>query len=107
MVVWSKPKSIDRSPLGREVHEPGEGRTMPVGRTEGDGRALGALQVEVGRVLPGEPDAAVHLYALLRGPHGDRRAVRLRDGHRDRGVRITGGDAAGRVPGHRPRLRDG
>ena len=57
-------------------------------------------------MLPREADAAVHLDALLGGQHGDRRAVRLRHGHRDGGLGVVRGAPQGGVAGDGAGLGD-
>ena len=76
-------------PAGSGDAKFGEPGTVVIGGAEGELVALGPLEVQVGRVLPGHADAAVQLDALLGGVHGDIAAVRLRDGGRDRGVRVA------------------
>ena len=49
---------------------------MGVPGTEGQLVALGPLEVQVGGILPGHPDTAVQLDALLGGLHRDVAAVR-------------------------------
>ena len=68
-----------------QVDQLGQPGAVPAGGAEGDLVGLGALQVQVGRVLPGHPDAAVQLDGLLGGPHRDVPAERR--GHRTRTVR--------------------
>src|SRR4051794_28735617 len=55
----------------RQVDEVGEPGTVEPGCAEGYLVGLGALEVEVSRVLPRHPDTAVQLDGLLRGPHRD------------------------------------
>jgi hypothetical protein len=61
----------------------------------------------VRRVLPGEPDAAVQLHALLRRVHRGVAAGRLGQRDRDGRVRVARGEAGSRVPGGGTRLGDG
>jgi len=79
---------------------------MRSGGAEGDLVGLGALQEEMRRVLPGHADAAVQLYALLRGLHGDLGAVRLRDRRGEPVVRVPFGGGRRGVAGSRARLLD-
>src|SRR5271154_331819 len=58
------------------------------------------------RVLPRHPDATVQLDAFLRGVHRGAAAVGLRDGRRDRRVRVLSGAGVGRAPAPRPNGRD-
>lgn len=62
---------------------------MPVAGAECQLITLGALEVKVGRILPGYADDAVQLHALLGGVHRDPSAVGLRHGRGDVGVRIV------------------
>src|SRR4051794_16133823 len=52
-----------------KVDECGERGTVRLGRPEEERIGLGALEVQVGGVLPGHAEAAVQLNGLLRGMH--------------------------------------
>src|SRR5262249_28705066 len=91
---------------GRQVHQGGQRRPVPVRRAQGQRPALGTLEQQVRRVLPGEADPAVQLHAFLRGEHGGLAARRLGQGPGDRRVGVAGGQAGGGVPGGSPRLGD-
>ncbi len=92
-----------RLPLrGRQVDQRSQRRTVSAGGAEGGRGRLGPLEVQVGRVLPGEADAAVQLDAFLRRRHRGVAAGRLGQGDRDRGVRVVVGQAGGGVPGGGP-----
>ena len=64
---------------------------------EGELVALGPLEVQMGGILPGHPDAAVQLDAFLGGVHGDAAAVRLRDCGGDPRVGVAAGVGVGGV----------
>src|SRR5262249_1949650 len=87
---------------GGEVGEAGQVGAVAGGGGERHRPALGPLEQQVGRVLPGEADAAVHLHALLRGVHRGVPAGGLGQGDRDRRVGVAGGQAGGGGPGRRP-----
>jgi hypothetical protein len=60
---------------------------------------LGALKVEVKRVLPGHAHAAVELDGLLRGAYGGVTAAGLSDRRGDWKIRVALGEDGRRVPG--------
>ena len=97
----------DHEPPGacrRQVDQLSQRGPVPVRGAQRHRPALGPLQQQVRRVLPGEADPAVHLHALLRGVHGHVAAGRLGQRDRDRRVRVAIGQAGGRVPGRGPGL---
>ena len=55
-----------------DVDQAAQHLAVPVGVAEGDRVGLGPLEEQVGRVFPGEADAAVHLHALLGRPDRER-----------------------------------
>src|SRR6185437_13619822 len=59
-----------RSPL-RQIDQLRQPGAVTVRGAERQLVALGPLQVEVCRILPGHPDATVQLHALLGGVNGD------------------------------------
>src|SRR3954452_5387766 len=88
--VWST------RPSRSDLKQVGEPAAMVAGGAEHQAVGLGPFEVQVGRVLPGEADAAVHL-DVLRGAVQERvSAPRFgqRRGQRQLGARAANGDAA-------------
>jgi hypothetical protein len=65
-----------------KIDESAQTGSVPTGGAERDLVGLGALEVEMRRVFPGHPDAAMELYGLLSRPHGEITVVCLRDRRR-------------------------
>src|ERR1700678_739833 len=99
-------RSLTTGLARRQVHQLGQPRPVTVGGAEGQLVALGPLEVQVRWILPGHPDAAMQLYALLRGVHGDAAAVSLSDRRGDGRIRVAQRARAGGVAGRRPGRTD-
>src|SRR5580700_3451451 len=99
--AWSSGKismSINSRPQSKPQSEP-----IPVisGRTEHHLSALGPLEVQVGGMLPGEADAAVHLDGVPRDLRVGRGAVHLGQAGGQRHILAIGGQRPEPVVGRR------
>src|SRR5271167_363282 len=100
------PQSCPKRLRNRQIHQFGQPGAMTVSGAKRQLIALGALEIQVRRILPRHSDAAVQLHALLGGVHGDATAVGLCDGRGDTRVFVATGAAVGGVAGGRRRGPD-
>src|SRR5438309_419512 len=88
------------------LEQPGDALAVKGRVTEEQRVEMGTLQIEVQVVLPGEPDAAVHLQRRVHDAHAGVARPRLGRRSGERSVVSTGTDRPGGVPNRRTHALD-